>query len=310
MADVEGLPKGNGPPAGFHVAVIFASTLVFVFGTGLAFSQTEKQIRGYQEMLIWTGDYDGLTDGVRGEGTNQAITRFQTRIEHAQTGQLTAVEVALLQKEGQKKKAAAGFEQVDDNVTGVSVGMPLKLISGPTKKSWGQNWASPDDSINVGTVRYIDVALPDIFNRLMNVKERQVTYFRLKEEEWCVVSGIDRDGAHIYVRMAERKSTGKGVLPEVRGFSLRLVGSARDEWKMLPAAMTSTFGLITVAPKLNVSEPAQDLLKTPPQALKEGGALSTAKGTGVCFNGLGDCPPSGSSCLKGTSECPPLLKGE
>ena len=53
---------------------------------------------------------------------------------------LTQSRISITSKNGRgQKNVAVGFDRVDDHVTGVSVAMPLKLISGPIKKTWGQN---------------------------------------------------------------------------------------------------------------------------------------------------------------------------
>jgi peptidoglycan hydrolase-like protein with peptidoglycan-binding domain len=294
--------------------VTFANTvlgvIILLVGVGAALSLTSKQVSDYQEMLIWTGDYGGTVDGVQGVDTQQAIKKFQKRIGHTETGELTADEAALLRKQGQAKEIATGFARVDDGVTGVSVGMPLKLISGPAKETYGQNWAAPDDSINIDTFRYSGVTLRQIFNRLMSVRERQITYFKFVDG-WCVVSGIDRDNALFYVRAVEQDSTEKGALPEIRGFSVRLTGQRKDELQGLPFAMSSTFTLTPLGQK--PSEPVgppQDLLRSSPQELKEKNTISGVRGSGACFNGLGNCPPSVSPCLKGSGECPASLKDQ
>jgi peptidoglycan hydrolase-like protein with peptidoglycan-binding domain len=281
--------------------------MVSVLGAEAAVSQSTKQIRENQEMLIWTGDYNGVVDGLLGNDTKQAVKTFQKRLGHIETGELTGIETTLLRKQGREAKLAVGFDRVDDTLTGVSVGMPLKLVSGPKKMTYGQNWSAPDDSINIDTFRYSGVTLRQVFNRLMGFHDRRVDYFRLTDE-WFVVSGIDRDNAEIYVRAAEKKATEKGDLPEIRGFSLRLVGR-KDQLKGLTTAMSSSFALIPVGQK--PAGPPQDLLRTTTEELLKGKNASpgVTSSTG-CFNGLGNCPPSVNSCLNGSSECPPSLKGK
>jgi peptidoglycan hydrolase-like protein with peptidoglycan-binding domain len=51
--------------------------------------QATKQIKEYQEMLIWTGDYDGMVDGNNGPGTKQAVMSFQKRVGRTETGALS-----------------------------------------------------------------------------------------------------------------------------------------------------------------------------------------------------------------------------
>jgi hypothetical protein len=143
----------------------------------------------------------------------------------------------------------------------------------------------------------------------MTFRNRKIEYFKLADH-WCVVSGIDGDGALIYVRTAEQESNERGVLPEIRGFSIRLESEGRKEFRMLPIAMSSSFTLIPVAQKPNLStEAPKDLLRTPPEQLKEKRNEQEELGSGICVNGLGNCPPNANACLRGSEDCPASLSG-
>jgi Putative peptidoglycan binding domain len=274
----------------------------------IANARGDDGIREYQEMLIWTGDYDGLVDGVLGEGTKQAIIGFQRRAKHPASGTLTAAEAALLIQTGSANKKAVGFERVDDHLTGVSVGMPLKLVSGPIKKVWGQNWSASDDNINIDTFRYSGVTIQQICNRLFNYRGRNVTYFKLTDD-LCIVAGLDRDSSSVYIRAVVQNTNEIGSVHDIRGFSVRLVGEASERLHVIPIAMSSTFSVISIGEKPSVaSGPAKDLLKTPTSELQQVGPTD-ARTTGTCFNGLGDCPPSASVCFKDPDKCPTALPG-
>jgi peptidoglycan hydrolase-like protein with peptidoglycan-binding domain len=265
-------------------------------------------VRAFQEMLIWTGDYDGLTDGVLGADTKQAIKEFQKRSNHAASGTLTSAEAALLMQTGSANKSAIGFKRVDDPLTGVSVGMPLKLVSGPIKKAWGQNWSASDDRINIDTFRYSGVTIQQICNRLFNFRGRKVSYFKLTENS-CIVAGDDRDESSIYVRALVRETNEIRNVSEIRGFSVRLVGESRERLRPVTIAMSSTFSLIPLGDKPAVaSNPPKDLLKTSTSDLKDVNPAEP-RAPRACFNGLGDCAPSASVCFKDPDKCPAALPG-
>lgn len=301
--------SGHSPRADASclIGAAVVSSILCWSGSSSASSPTESNTRKTQEMLIWLDDYDGMVDGVIGPATKQAIGIFQKSIDHSASGELTPAEFSILRKMGEAKKTAVGFQQVDDHVTGVSVAMPLKLVSGPIRKTWGQNWAAPDDSINIDTFRYAEVTLKQVCERLRDFKNRQVTYYRLAED-WCVVGGIDGDGAGIYVRAAVEDSKELGSIPEIRGFSVRLAGKDHEQLWNIPVAMSSTFALIQVG-QTPVANHPRDLLTTSVGDLKKmdntSGALSSIK----CFNGLGNCAPDASACLKGSGPCPASLPG-
>ena len=72
-----------------------------------------------QEMLIWTGYYDGRMTGELSPATITAIKAFQSSVQHQQTGQLTADERKLLIRKGKGAKESAGFAVVEDARSGV-----------------------------------------------------------------------------------------------------------------------------------------------------------------------------------------------
>jgi Putative peptidoglycan binding domain len=273
-----------------------------------AYARSDADVREIQDMLVWTGDYGGIVDGVIGTGTEEAIKAFQKRINHPVSGALTTAETGRLREAGTAKKRAVGFQQVDDHVAGVSVGMPLKLLAGPVKKTWGQNWSAADDSINIDTFRYAGVTIQEVCNRLYNFRNRKIISFKVADDR-CVLSGVDRDNSLVYVQALEQSPYKSGAFAEIRGFSVRLSGDAREQLRSLPAAMSSTFDLIKVGETLSTAAgPPKDLLKTPTKELKANDT-SYVRSSGQCFNGLGDCPPSAAICLKDPEHCPAALPG-
>lgn len=289
-------------------AVMLAIAALCSLELQVAHARSDPDVREEQEMLVWTGDYEGTVDGVSGTGTEEAIRAFQKRISHPVSGTLTKAETGLLRQAGTAKKRAVGFQQVDDHITGVSIGMPLKLIGSPVKKTWGQNWSAADDSINIDTFRYTGVRIQEVCNRLYNYRNRKIVSFKVAEDR-CSVSGVDRDNSVIYVQTLAQGSYKSGVAFEIRGFSVRLSGEAREQFRSLPSAMSSTFDLIKVGEAPSIAAgPPKDLLKTPTQELKENDT-SYLRRSGQCFNGIGDCPPSAAACLKDPEHCPAPLPG-
>lgn len=271
---------------------------------GVANAETGNSTQNYQEMLIWTGDYDGMVDGIFGSGTKQAIKNFQKRFSYPASGNLTQSEATLLQKIGENLKTAVGFVQVNDDATGVSVGMPLKLVMGPKKRTWGQNWSSADDTVDIDTFRYTGETLQQVCDRIRYFQGRRIDYFR-SVDDWCVIGGTDRDGADVYVRATAKKPEQTGDVLEIRGFSLRLSGVAKETLENVPAAMSSSFSIIQPAAKaVTPASLKEDLLKTPTSEIKASNTSATTTTSGRCFNGLGDCPPNLLACLKDPKGCP------
>src|SRR6478672_6026878 len=132
-----------------RVMLLGATVASLWAGPALAQSPTVSQIRKQQEALVWTTDYEGLVDGKAGSGTLEAIKKFQARIGHPVTGQLTSSEEIQLIQEGRARRAHAGFRQFTDTDAGVSVGIPFGLVSGPTATKWGKHWYSKQAGLSV-----------------------------------------------------------------------------------------------------------------------------------------------------------------
>jgi peptidoglycan hydrolase-like protein with peptidoglycan-binding domain len=143
----QAIARNRRSPLGLGLVITLASCVV----AGSALCEPEIRIREYQEMLIWTGDYDGMVDGQLGAGTTQAIRKFQVRIGHSPTGTLGPQELLRLRREGAAQKQKVGFSQVKDKNAGVSVGIPQTIVSRQMKKSWGSNWSAQDDRVNIDT---------------------------------------------------------------------------------------------------------------------------------------------------------------
>jgi peptidoglycan hydrolase-like protein with peptidoglycan-binding domain len=258
-------------------------TLSVVFPGEQALAQNASKVQTYQEMLIWTGDYDGMIDGRLGAGTLQAIKKFQERNRHDPSGNLTDQEVALLVQQGGSRKQAAGFGPYRDIEAGVTVGIPSKLVASPTRSTWGTSWPAIDDRINIDTLHVTGKTLRELFDKLSGFRNRRVKYSVFRGD-WFVISGLDVDDALVYVRAAADPAG-----DNVRGFSVRITKNWRDELGHIPVAMSSSFR--TSSPALaDDQKPQQPRLpgqlqpNLPPREVAQPASITP------CFNGLGDCP--------------------
>ena len=168
-----------------------------------------------QEALIWTTDYEGRIDGKSGDETIKAVKKFQARLGHPQTGTLSDDELVKLIKDGFAKRDAVGFQQLTDTKAGVSVGIPKKLLPGPTEKSWGKSWYSKQNGIAIDTLRVKDVSLRDLYDKLLKINDRTIAYQRFVDDNWFVIAAFEKNAA-IYVRANLVHSSGQP--DEIRGF--------------------------------------------------------------------------------------------
>jgi peptidoglycan hydrolase-like protein with peptidoglycan-binding domain len=280
-------------------AFLSAVTLCLSVAHADAQSLTEDEIRIQQEALIWTTEYEGLIDGKLGPGTRTAINKFQARIRDAVTGVLTPGEVQQLVREGNANKNSFEFRQVIDSNVGVSVGIPHKLLTGPVSTKWGKHWDS--SRLSIDTLRFgADVTLKDLHDKLISINNRQISYDRLVDDDWFVISAFEGDAA-VYVRAnVVRPQNGHS---EIRGFSVWMSKDRPSSYQSIPPAMLSSFRSNTDT-KTDVSQnmggPIKPLpgdppipaptLRVNPAPIRPLETTGDPRQVGPCFNGLGDCP--------------------
>jgi hypothetical protein len=279
------------------IAWFCGATAYLIVAPALSQNLIDGQIRLQQEMLIWTTDYEGLIDGKVGPETIKAINRFQSRIGHPATGNLTQEETKALVKLGSSKRDRAGFKQIVDNDAGVTVGIPKNLVSASTRTKWGNQWYGKAAGLAIDTLRFGgDVSLDQLFDRLRSINNRKVAYERKVSNEWFVIAAYENDAA-VYVR------ADTVVLPnqqsEIRGFSIWMSKDRPPDYEALPSAMLSSFSSnhsaappsITTTGSGNSSNPT--LYPTPrlnPLPTEPIATVRPASSIGECYRGLGDCP--------------------
>lgn len=282
-----------------------ACILNFAIGSALADSPNAQGIRIQQEALIWTTDYEGLIDGKNGDETIKAIKKFQARIGHSATGNLTDEELISLVKEGFKNRDAVKFEQFTDASAGVSVGIPKGLVPTSIAKDWGSSWSSKKNGIAIDTLRLKDLSLRDLYDKLLRINSRTIAYQRFVDDDWFVIAAFEKDAA-IYVRANLVRVSGQP--DEIRGFSIWMDGKRPLSYQSIAPAMLSSFRSNTDRTKdvssLEIGGGDATILKDykkfdygyrkPPETV---GPIVTPNSKPIaldksCFNGLGNCPIS------------------
>jgi peptidoglycan hydrolase-like protein with peptidoglycan-binding domain len=264
----------------------------------------DKAVRIQQEALIWTTDYEGLIDGKPGDETIKAIRKFQARLGNPQTGTLTSSELEALVKQGSTKRSAAGFKQYTDGKAGVSVGIPVNFLPEPRDVPWGKSWYNREKGLAVDTLRFTnDVSLRALYDKLLKINNRTVTYQRYVDDKWFVIAAFEKDAA-IYVRAELVRSPGQS--DEIRGFSIWMSKSRPDSYQSIAPAMLSSFRSNTdtrrdVTPSISMGGPTIPADKPgggipplipndpPLKSLTASGQASSATPC-VDYKGLGDCP--------------------
>jgi len=171
-----------------------------------ALSETER--KAVQDALVWTGDYNGVVDGAFGKRTRDSILAYQANAKTPTTGVLDAAQIAALVATAEKAKAAAKFQIIADDKTGIRIGAPLKLLDKRTSAAGSSRLASADGAmtLELASVGGPDVNLSALYARLIaDAPGRKVT-LKLSRPEFFVVSG-EEGGRKFYARYAKAPAT-------------------------------------------------------------------------------------------------------
>jgi peptidoglycan hydrolase-like protein with peptidoglycan-binding domain len=265
---------------------------------------TEQGIRIQQEALIWTTDYEGVIDGKNGDETIKAIKKFQSRLGNPATGSLSDDELVKLIKIGFAKRDAIKFQQVTDKTAGVSVGIPKNLLPDSFQKDWGTSWSSKKNGIAIDTLRLRDVSLRDLYDKLLHINNRTISYQRFVDDGWFVIAAFEKDAA-IYVRANLVHVSNQP--DEIRGFSIWMSGKRPADYQSIAPAMLSSFRFNTDSTRDVSALPIGGITDATIKEYKKNDygyrkpseppvpivTPNTKPVTiGGCFNGLGDCPTS------------------
>lgn len=178
-------------------------------------SLPEAERKAIQTDLIWAGQFNGAVSGSFGPLTFKAINALKGARGPAD-GVLLPADRAALAKAAQTARDAAGFRLVDDDKTGVRIGIPGKLLpKRDVTPSGGSRWQSADDKVTLDTsASPPGDDLAALFEKATAVNPnsaRKITY-KLLRPDFFVITGETPTG-----RFYRRISAGPQGL---RGFSI------------------------------------------------------------------------------------------
>ncbi len=197
----------------------------------------EAERKAIQNELIWTGDFNGVAGGEFGKRTYDAMLAFERRTRSpAADGILNPAERGMLQRDAKAARDGQRWTQVRDDKTGVSLGLPMAVLTQKVAVEIGQVYRSADGSVSVemASIRNTDTgALQTLFDQLRADKPgRKVTY-RLSRPDWFVVSG-EEGPRRFYTRIASGPAG-------LRGYTFRFPAAEAARYERLMIAMANSF---------------------------------------------------------------------
>ncbi len=227
-----------------------------------------------QDALVWLGFYNGTSDGDFGKRTRNSIVAFQLSQKGAGDGVLSPGQLQALIAAGQKARAAAGFQTIDDAKTGARIGAPTKLTAahGGVRLEFASS-ADPD--------------LAALYPRLAaETPTRKVAYKAMKPGAFFVVSGQD-GGMKFYSRFERNESAS----PPIRGFTFSYPASAQN-LDRVALAVANSFEPFPVRGQTTAAgvQPAAPSPAPPAPAPPSATALVVGPGRALTALKADDCP--------------------
>jgi len=232
----------------------------------------ESERKALQDALVWVGDYNGMADGNFGRQTYDALLAFQRRRKGSPHGILDTAARAELRAAGQQARERVGFEIVDDERSGVRIGVPGRLLTKrDLNQSGGTRWQSADDKVTLDTrsVAAPNEGLQSLYDRNLAIRTpgRQVTY-KVIRPDFFVIAGETPTG-----KFHTRYAAKDGIL---RGFSIGYDKSLSPEADRIVAAIANNFTPFSAQPAAAPAAVATPAPIAEPSTAPPDGLLGTA----------------------------------
>ena len=184
-----------------------------------------------QFLLIWTGDYNAMVDGVPGPRTAGALEDFLHR--HGLGGASTEATWDALTAEAGAAIGEAGFKILRDYAVGITYGVPTtRLAPVASEDAMRRKFVSADGSIELELALFSDRTLDALYQKLSQKARRDIAYQKVTPD-WFVLTGSD-PGRGFYVRYHAAGGA-------IRGFSISYPIDRSEALGPLVVAMSNVF---------------------------------------------------------------------
>ncbi len=209
----------------------------------------EADRKAVQDALGWLDLYNGAVDGAFGKRTRDSVVAYQQSVGAAQDGIVSPTELDALRTAAQRARAAVDFALVDDRISGVRIGAPLKLLTKLKPSSGDTTLQSGDGSVSLAlqarTASQIagagdDSGLAALYAQLTaEASGRKIAYKAIKAGEFFVVAGEDK-GEKFYTRFAKSPADWPDG-PVLRGFAFAYPSERSSDFDKLTLAVANSF---------------------------------------------------------------------
>ena len=204
----------------------------------------EADRKAAQDALGWLDFYNGAVDGAFGKRTRDSIVAYQQSVGATQDGIVSPAEFKALKAAAQRARAAVDFALIDDRISGVRVGAPLKLLTKLKPSSGDTTLQSGDGGVSLALQGRAgagdDGGLAALYGQLIaEAGGRKITYKAIKAGEFFVVAGEDK-GEKFYTRFA-RSPTDWPDGPALRGFTFAYPSERSSDFDKLALAVANSF---------------------------------------------------------------------
>ena len=204
----------------------------------------EADRKAVQDALGWLDFYNGAIDGAFGKRTRDSIVAYQQSVSAAPDGIVSPAEFEALKTAAQRARAAVDFALVDDRISGVRIGAPLKLLTKLKPSSGETTLQSGDGSVSLALQARAgagdDAGLAALYAQLTTeASGRKITYKAIKAGEFFVVASEDK-GAKFYTRFAKSPADWPDG-PALRGFTFAYPSERSSDFDKLALAVANSF---------------------------------------------------------------------
>jgi hypothetical protein len=204
----------------------------------------EADRKAVQDALGWLDFYNGAIDGAFGKRTRDSIVAYQQSVDAAADGIVSPAELEALKTAAQRARAAVDFALVDDRISGVRIGAPLKLLTKLKPASGDTTLQSGDGSLSLALQARAgagdDAGLAALYaQRIAEASGRKITYKAIKAGEFFVVAGEDK-GEKFYTRFAKSPADWPDG-PMLRGFVFAYPSERASDFDKLALAVANSF---------------------------------------------------------------------